>query len=64
MNNVPARQMLEEALKEFGKALVQQGVYAPGHQNLDRACSGAKDFADFLLEGPAILRKGRVRKDA
>lgn len=56
--------MLEEALKEFGKALVQQGVYAPGHQNLDRACSGAKDFADFLLEGPAILRKGRVRKDA
>ena len=44
MAQVPARQMLEEALKDFRKALVQQGVYPADHQNLDRAYSGAKDL--------------------
>jgi len=54
--------MLEEALKEFREALVQQGVYDRDHQNLDRAYNGAKDFVDFLLEGATVLRKHRVRK--
>jgi hypothetical protein len=56
--------MLDEALKDFRTALVQQGVYPPNHQNLDRAYSGAKDFVDFLLEDPTILRKHRIRKNA
>ena len=64
MAQTPARQMMEEALKEFRAALVRQGVYERDHQNLDRACNGAKDFVDFLLDGPGVLRKtgpGRTR---
>lgn len=64
MAQTPARQMLEEALKQFREALIQQGVYDRDHQNLDRACNGARDFVDFLLEGPGVLRKSRPRKNA
>ena len=63
MAEAPARKMLEEALKEFRGALVQQGVYDRDHQNLDRACNGAKDFVDFLLKDAGVLRKHRVRKN-
>jgi hypothetical protein len=63
MAQTPARQMMEEALKEFRTALVRQGVYEQDHQNLDRACNGAKDFVDFLLDGPGVLRKNRPRKN-
>jgi hypothetical protein len=62
MSQAPVRKMFNEALKQFREALVQQGVYEPGHQNLNRAWNGAKDFVDFLLEGPAVLRKSRLRK--
>jgi hypothetical protein len=55
--------MMEEALKAFRAALINQGVYEPDHQNLARACNGAKDFVDFLLDGPSVLRKNRPRKN-
>lgn len=64
MTQTPAHQMLEEALRQFREALIQRGVYDRDHQNLDRACNGARDFVDFLLEGPGILRKNRPRKNA
>jgi hypothetical protein len=64
MTQTPARQMLEEALRQFRGAMIQRGVYDRDHQNLDRACNGAKDFVDFLLEGPGVLRKNRPRKNA
>jgi hypothetical protein len=64
MAQTPGRQMLEEALRQFREALVQRGVYDRDHQNLDRACNGARDFVDFLLEGPGVLRKQRPRKNA
>lgn len=64
MGQTPARQMLEEALKEFREALIRRGVYVRDHQNLDRACAGARDFVDFLLDGPGVLRKNRPRKNA
>lgn len=64
MAQTPARQMLDEALKEFREALLQRGVYDHDHQNLDRACNGAKDFVDFLLDGPGVLRKNRPRRNA
>lgn len=57
----PMRQVLEEALKEFRQALIDRGVYTKGHQNLARACNGARDFVDFLLEGPWALERGRRR---
>ena len=61
METVPLRVMLNQALHDFEKALIEQGVYTEGHQNLKRACNGAKDFVDFLLEGPRALAKGRRR---
>jgi hypothetical protein len=64
MAQTPAREMLGKALKDFRNALVQQGVYERDHQNLDRACAGARDFVDFLLDGPGVLRKNRPRKKA
>lgn len=64
MAQTPARQMLEAALKEFREALIQRGVYDRDHQNLDRVCNGAKDFVDFLLDGAAVLRKNRPRRNA
>ena len=64
MVQTPARQMLDEALRKFREALIQRGVYERDHQNLDRACAGAQDFVDFLLEGSSVLRKNRPRKNA
>ncbi|MEW6543600.1 MAG: hypothetical protein AB1411_08305 [Nitrospirota bacterium] len=55
------RQVLEGALKEFRQALVDRGVYRKDHQNLERAFNGARDFVDFLLEGPWALERGRRR---
>ena len=37
MTQTPARQLLEEALRQFREALIQRGVYDRDHQNLDRA---------------------------
>lgn len=64
MTQTPARQLLGEALKKFREALIQRGVYDRDHQNLDRACNGAKDFVDFLLDGPGVPRKNRPRRNA
>lgn len=58
---VPMRRVLEDALKEFRLALIDRGVYKKDHQNLERAYNGARDFVDFLLEGPWALEKGRHR---
>lgn len=52
---------LVEALKDFRQALVQQGVYPANHENLNRAYNGARDFVDFLFDGPDVLKKGRRR---
>jgi hypothetical protein len=54
--------MIEEPLEAFRAALISQGVYEGDHQNLDRARNGAKDFVDFLRDGPGVLRKNRSRK--
>ena len=57
----PLRTALESALEDFRKALVERRVYDdPG--NLARACNGARDFVDFLLDGPGVLRKWRQRR--
>lgn len=63
MAQTPARQMMEEVLKEFRAALVRQRVYERDRQNPDRACNGAKDFVDFLLDGAGVLRKNRPRRN-
>ena len=55
------RRVLEDALKEFRLALIDRGVYKKDHQNLERAYNGARDFVDFLLEGPWALEKWRHR---
>ncbi|MFM8552654.1 MAG: hypothetical protein ACKOCD_10190 [Nitrospiraceae bacterium] len=60
-DEMPIRTLLEEALKDFRHALIDRGVYRKDHQNLARAVNGAKDFVDFLLEGPWALEKGRRR---
>ncbi|MBM4134164.1 MAG: hypothetical protein FJ245_10380 [Nitrospira sp.] len=57
----PIRPLLETALREFRQALIDRGVYKNGHRNLDRAVNGARDFVDFLFEGPWALEKGRRR---
>ena len=64
MAQTPIRQMLDGALEQFREALIQRGVYDRDHQNLERAWNGAKDFVDFLLEGPGVLRKNRPRKNS
>ena len=61
MKPTPMKSHLEAALEEFRQALIQQGVYSKGHQNLERAYNGARDFVDFLLQGPDTLKKGRRR---
>jgi hypothetical protein len=61
MTRPPMRALYDRALNEFEQALVKQGVYPSGHQNLRRALNGARDFVEFLLEGPAVLSKGRRR---
>lgn len=58
---VPMKKFLEEGLKEFRQALTDRGVYKKDHQNLERAFNGARDFVDYLLEGPWALEKGRRR---
>ena len=40
MSQTPARQMLEEALRQFREALIQQGVYDRDHQNLEQRAMG------------------------
>ena len=57
----PMKKVLEEALKEFRQALADRGVYKTQDRNLERAYNGARDFVDFLLEGPWALEKGRRR---
>jgi len=61
METGPLRAMLDQALHDFRRALIEQGVYAEGHENLRRACNDAKDFVDFLLEGSRALAKHRRR---
>ena len=61
MTTEPLKALMETALKNFRQELVQQGVYAEDHANLNRACNGARDFVDYLLKGPTILCKGRRR---
>jgi len=57
----PMKKVLEDALKEFRQALADRGVYKDTHRDLERAYNGARDFVDFLLEGPWALEKGRRR---
>jgi len=57
----PMKKVLENALKEFRQALADRGVYKNDHRSLERAYNGARDFVDFLLEGPWVLERGRRR---
>lgn len=57
----PLRRSLEDALEEFRRALVERGVYGNA-ENLARAWNGARDFVDFLLDGPGVLKKWRQRR--
>lgn len=57
----PMKKVLETALKEFRQALADRGVYKNDHRSLERAYNGARDFVDFLLEGPWVLERGRRR---
>ncbi len=59
--DVPLRTLLDQALHDFRQALIDRGVYKNGRRNLDRAVNGARDFVDFLFEGPWVLEKGRRR---
>ncbi len=59
--DVPMKMLFDEALKDFRQALTDRGVYKKDHQNLERAYNGARDFVDFLLDGPWALEKGRRR---
>lgn len=61
MTTEPLKALMETALKGFRQALVKQGVYAKDHENLNRAYNGARDFVDYLLDGPTVLAKGRRR---
>jgi hypothetical protein len=58
---VPMKLLFEDALKDFRQALADRGVYAENHKDLERAYNGARDFVDFLLEGPYVLQKRRRR---
>ncbi len=57
----PLRILLDDGLEAFRKALGERKLYE-NKENLDRACNGARDFVDFLLEGPGVLRKWRQRQ--
>ncbi|TAJ07179.1 MAG: hypothetical protein EPO61_14530 [Nitrospirae bacterium] len=61
ISEAPIRPLLEAALRDFRQALIDRGVYKNRHRNLDRAVNGARDFVDFLFEGPWVLEKGRRR---
>ena len=56
----PLRTALENALEEFRQALIERKVYDSA-DNLARALNGARDFVDFLLDGPGVLKKWRQR---
>jgi hypothetical protein len=55
------RTALESALEDFRRALVERRVY-DNTENLSRAWNGARDFVDFLLDGPSVLKKWRQRQ--
>jgi len=57
----PLRTFFDNALEEFRKALVERRVY-DNSESLARAWNGARDFVDFLLEGPGVLKKRRQRQ--
>ena len=61
MTTEPFKALMKTALENFRQALVAQGVYAKDHANLNRACNGARDFVDYLLDGPKVLSKSRRR---
>jgi hypothetical protein len=57
----PLRVALDNALEDFRRALIERNVYDTT-DNLSRACNGAQDFVDWLLDGPGVLRKRRRRQ--
>jgi len=57
----PIRSALESALEDFRQALIERRVYDDAG-NLSRAWNGARDFVDFLIDGPGVLRKWRQRQ--
>lgn len=57
----PLRRSLDDALEEFRQALAERRVYGNA-ENLARAWNGARDFVDFLLDGPGVLKKWRQRR--
>ncbi|MBI2963396.1 MAG: hypothetical protein HYY35_06550 [Deltaproteobacteria bacterium] len=57
----PLRRSLDDALEEFRRALRERRVY-DNAENLARAWNGARDFVDFLLDGPGVLKKWRQRQ--
>ena len=57
----PMRSALESALEDFRRALIDRRVY-DNAENLSRAWNGARDFVDFVLEGPGVLKKWRQRQ--
>jgi hypothetical protein len=57
----PIRSVLDNALDDFRRALRERRVY-DNDENLARAWNGARDFVDFLLDGPGVLKKWRQRQ--
>ena len=57
----PIGTALENALEDFRRALIERRVY-DNTENLSRAWNGARDFVDFLLDGPGVLKKWRQRQ--
>ena len=57
----PIRSVLDDALEDFRQALRERRVY-DNAENLSRAWNGARDFVDFLLDGPGVLKKWRQRR--
>jgi hypothetical protein len=57
----PIRSVLDNALEDFRQALRERRVY-DNDENLSRAWNGARDFVDFLLDGPGVLKKWRQRQ--
>ena len=62
MAQTPMKDMLEKALENFKKALVERDVYYKDHPNLKRAYNGASDFVKFLVNGPSALSPRPPRK--
>jgi hypothetical protein len=57
----PIRSVLDNALEDFRQALRERRIY-DNAENLSRAWNGARDFVDFLLDGPGVLKKWRQRQ--